>query len=86
MPTDPSIILAVKPPVIPQLDFNTTFKTLGQLKYLQATTQAKEQEAARAQQLFDETGAGRRHRGARHGRLTPGGLRRLADPQTPRAS
>jgi hypothetical protein len=59
MPTDPSIILAGKPPVIPQLDVNQTFRTLGQLKYLQATTQAKEQEAARAQQLFDETGAGR---------------------------
>jgi len=60
MPTDPSIILAGKPPVIPELDLNSTFRTLGQLKYLQATTQAKEQEAARAQQLFEETGAGRR--------------------------
>ena len=59
MPTDPSIMLAGKPPVIPELDLNSTFRTLGQLKALQATTQAKEQEAARAQALFDETGAGR---------------------------
>ena len=59
MPTDPSVILAGKPPVIPQLDLNQTFRTLGQLRYLQANTVAKEQEAARAQQLFEETGAGR---------------------------
>jgi hypothetical protein len=60
MPTDPSIILAGKPPVIPPLDINKTFRTIGELRYLQAGAQAKEQEAARAQELFEETGAGRR--------------------------
>jgi hypothetical protein len=59
MPIDSRIALQVKPPVIPELDLNTTFRTLGQLRSLHANARAKEQEAARAQTLFDETGAGR---------------------------
>src|SRR5712691_9652245 len=60
MAVDPSIALQIKPPVIEPVNFNDTFRTLSQMKYLQATTQAAEQEAARKQQAFDETGAGRR--------------------------
>lgn len=38
MPVDASIALAGKPPVLPELDLNKTFLTLGQLKYLAAQT------------------------------------------------
>src|SRR5260221_4822018 len=36
MPVEATIALAGKPPVIPELDLNKTYLTLGQLKYLQA--------------------------------------------------
>ncbi len=42
MPVEATIALAGKPPVIPELDLNKTYLTLGQLKYLSA-------EAARTQ-------------------------------------
>lgn len=38
MPVDSSIALAGKPPVLPEVDFNKTFLTLGQLKYLNSET------------------------------------------------
>jgi hypothetical protein len=57
MPIDPSIPLQGRPPVSAPVDFNSTFRTLAQLKYLDATTQAAQEEAARKQQLFQEQGA-----------------------------
>ncbi len=48
MPVDSSIALAGKPPVLPEVDFNKTFLTLGQLKYLQSETARTEAQAALA--------------------------------------
>jgi len=59
MPIDSSIALAGKPPVLPEVDWNKTFQTLSQMRSYNATARAKEEEAARTQTLFDETGAGR---------------------------
>src|SRR5689334_5594441 len=57
MPIDPSIALAGKPVDIKPVDWNNTFKTLAQMRYLGAETQAAEEKATRDQALFGEQGA-----------------------------
>jgi hypothetical protein len=66
MPVEATIALAGKPPVIPELDVNKTFLTLGQLKYLsanalkvEAETGLAREEGARKQTVFQgNTAAG----------------------------
>src|SRR2546426_11784929 len=58
MPVDSRIALAGQPPVIPELDWNKTFLTLGQLKYLNAEAQALQAKTGREQALFEGTRAG----------------------------
>jgi hypothetical protein len=64
MPLDPSLSLQVKPVQIEPTSATDLFKTLAQIKYLQASeagaqaqTQALQEEAARKQQVFGEQGA-----------------------------
>lgn len=79
MPLDPSIALQGKPVDIKPVNYNELFKTLAQMRYLGAETQAAEEEAARKQALFGETAAA----GGYLASLGKGSAPRVSSPTAP---